>query len=63
MIVDGFFSTLSFIFKAVYEKIIETFELKHIYDNMEFHDFKQLVNVLETEEEFINKHLKRYLNF
>jgi hypothetical protein len=61
-IIDGLFSVLAFAFKAVYDKILETFELKHITGTMELHDFKQLMNVLETEEEFIEKHLKRYLN-
>lgn len=30
---------------------------------MELNDFKQLINVLETEEEFIEKHIKRYIQF
>lgn len=43
--------------------MIETVELKHVYDSMELNGFKQLINVLETEEEFIEKHLKRYVGF
>lgn len=46
--------------KAAYEKILETFRLKVVYDQMELQDFKQLINVLETEEEFIAKNLTRY---
>jgi len=59
--VDGVFSILSFIFKSIYEKVIETVDSKQIYDSMELNDFKQLINVLETEEEFIEKHIKRYI--
>jgi hypothetical protein len=54
-------SILGFVFKAVYEKVVETIELKHVHDSMELNDFKQLINVMETEEEFIAKHLKRYV--
>lgn len=61
--VDGVFSILAFVFKNIYEKVIETVDLKHVYDSMELNDFKQLINVLETEEEFIEKHLNRYINF
>ena len=43
---NGMLSVVSFTFKLVYEKIIETFELKQIYDSMDLHDFKQLINVL-----------------
>jgi hypothetical protein len=63
IVVDGVFSILAFVFKNIYEKVIETVDLKHVYDSMELNDFKQLINVLETEEEFIEKHLNRYINF
>lgn len=50
---DGLFSIVFFVFKTVYEKILEVVELKVVHDSMELNDFKMLVNVLETEEEFI----------
>lgn len=61
LMVDGLFSILAFAFKVIYERVLELVELKVIYDSMELHDFKQLINVLETEEEFIEKHLSRFL--
>ena len=30
---------------------------------MEINDFKQLINVYQTEEDFIEKNLKKYLHF
>lgn len=30
---------------------------------MEINDFKQLINVYETEEDFIEKNVKKYFNF
>ena len=45
IMVDGLFGILNFIIKAVYEKVVEVVELKLIYDSMELHDFKQIVNV------------------
>lgn len=44
--IDGLLSILTFIIKATYDKILEIFELKEIYESMELQDFKQLINVL-----------------
>lgn len=41
--------------------MLELVELKRVYDSMEVQDFKQLINVLETEEDFIDKNLRKYL--
>ncbi len=37
--------------------------MKQIHDSMEINDFKQLINVYETEEDFIEKNVKKYFNF
>jgi hypothetical protein len=43
--------------------VVEVIDMKEIHDSMEINDFKQLINVYETEEDFIEKNLKKYLNF
>lgn len=30
---------------------------------MDINDFKQIINLYETEEDFITKHLRKYINF
>lgn len=55
-------SILQFVFKNVYEKILEVLRLKIVYDQMELYDFKMLVNVMETQEEFIGKYVKRFVD-
>lgn len=60
---DGLFSIVVFVFKTVYEKILEVIELKIVHDSMELNDFKVLINVLETEEEFIDKQIGKYMSF
>lgn len=62
-VVDGLFSIVVFVFKTVYEKILEVIELKIVHDSMELNDFKVLINVLETEEEFIDKQIGKYMSF
>lgn len=61
--IDGLFSIPIFLFKQIYEKVVEIIDMKEIHDSMEINDFKQLINVYETEEDFIEKNLKKYLNF
>ena len=55
-------SILQFVFKNVYEKILEVLRLKIVYDQMELYDFKMLVNVMETQEEFIGKYVQRFVD-
>jgi len=45
-VVDGFFNVVVFVFKLIYDKVIEVVDLKQIHDTMELNDFKQLINVL-----------------
>lgn len=61
--IDGLFSIPIFLFKQIYEKVVEIIDMKEIHDSMEINDFKQLINVYETEEDFIEKNLKKYLHF
>jgi hypothetical protein len=60
-VIDGLFNLLGFLFKQVYERVVETIDLKDVHEAMELGDFKQIINVYETEEDFIEKNLKRYL--
>ena len=46
LMLDGLFSILTFILKSIYDRVLELFELKEIYESMELQDFKQLINVL-----------------
>lgn len=60
-LVDGLFGFLAFLFKLVYERVVEVIDLKEVHEAMELADFKQIINVYETEEDFIEKHLRRCL--
>lgn len=48
-IIDSFLNFGSFAFRIVYEKMIETVELKNIHDAIVVGDFRSLVSVLEGE--------------
>lgn len=60
-LVDGLFGFLAFLFKLVYERVVEVVDLKEVHAAMELADFRQIIGVYEAEEEFIEKHLKRCL--
>jgi hypothetical protein len=61
-LVDGLFGFAGFVFKLVYDRVMEVVDLKEVSESMELSNFKQIINVYETEEDFIEKHLKRLLN-
>ena len=56
--IDGLFNLMAFLFKMVYERLVEVVELKEAHEAMDLADFRQLVAVYEAEEDFIDKYLR-----
>lgn len=52
-LVEGLMSFLGFLFKLVYERVVEVVDLKEVHEAMELADFRQIIAVYENEEEFI----------
>lgn len=61
LVVDGLFNIAAFVFKIVYDKVIEVIDMKQVHEATELSDFKMLINLFETEEDFIDKILKKYV--
>lgn len=57
-VLDGLFNLLAFLFKMVYERLVEVVELKEAHEAMDLADFRQLVAVYEAEEDFVDKYLR-----
>jgi hypothetical protein len=47
-LVDGLFGFAGFIFKLVYERVVEVMDLKEVPESMELSNFKQIINIYET---------------
>ena len=54
---EGLINMQSFIFKIIGDKINDLIDMKEIYETTDLMEFKSLIGILDTEEEFIEKKL------